>query len=128
MFKKDLVIQGYQGGRLAAQIVTQTIAEYLANEDIHVFGRLSFWINIYFNKSALKEFFLETHHCTPDQFDDFITVRMLILFRFSSVSIIMLACDRVSRTLLPDSLLSMVVIARMLQRLKSEVSGSCMLI
>jgi len=113
---------------LAAQIVTQTIAEYLANEDIHVFGRLSFWINIYFNKSALKEFFLETHHCTPDQFDDFITVRMLILFRFSSVSIIMLACDRVSRTLLPDSLLSMVVIARMLQRLKSEVSGSCMLI
>jgi len=128
LFKKDLVIQGYQGGRLAAQIVTQTIAEYLANEDIHVFGRLSFWINIYFNKSALKEFFFEAHHCTPDQFDDFITVRVLILFRFSSVSIIMSACDRVSRTLPPDSLLSMVVIARMPQRLKSEVSASCMLI
>lgn len=112
---------------MAAQIVTQTIAEYLANEDIHVFGRLSFWINIYFNKSALKEFFFEAHHCTPDQFDDFITVRVLILFRFS-VSIIMSACDRVSRTLPPDSLLSMVVIARMPQRLKYEVSASCMLI
>lgn len=72
LFKKELIVQGYQGGRLAAQIITQTIAEYLANEDIHVFGRLSFWINIYFNKTALKEFFLEAHYCTPDQFDDFI--------------------------------------------------------
>jgi len=82
LFKKELIVQGYQGGRLAAQIITQTIAEYLANEDIHVFGRLSFWINIYFNKIALKEFFLEAHYCTPDQFDDFIAVRILILTFF----------------------------------------------
>ncbi|KAF7776060.1 hypothetical protein Agabi119p4_4453 [Agaricus bisporus var. burnettii] len=72
LFKQDLVVQGYQGGRVAAQIITQSIAEYLTNEDIHVFGRLSFWISIYFNRTALKESFIETNYCTPDQFDNFI--------------------------------------------------------
>jgi hypothetical protein len=79
LFKQDLVVQGYQGGRAAAQIITQSIAEYLANEDIHVFGRLSFWINIYLNRSALKESFLETNYCTPDQFDNFIAVSALLI-------------------------------------------------
>lgn len=74
LFKQDLVVQGYQGGRVAAQIITQSIAEYLTNEDIHVFGRLSFWISIYFNRTALKESFIETNYCTPDQFDNFIAV------------------------------------------------------
>lgn len=63
---------------MAAQVITQSIAEYLANEDIHVFGRLSFWINIYFNKTVLKESFIDTNYCTPDQFDNFIAVRILI--------------------------------------------------
>lgn len=79
MFKQDLIVQGYQGGRVAAQIITQSIAEYLANEDIHVFGRLSFWINVYFNKAALKESFLEANYCMPDQFDNFIAVGVLII-------------------------------------------------
>lgn len=64
---------------MAAQIITQSIAEYLANEDIHVFGRLSFWINVYFNKAALKESFLEANYCMPDQFDNFIAVGVLII-------------------------------------------------
>lgn len=62
---------------MSAQMITQSIAEYLANEDIHVFGRLSFWINVYFNKTTLKESFIETNYCTPDQFDNFIAVGVL---------------------------------------------------
>jgi hypothetical protein len=68
---------------MAAQIITQSIAEFLANEDIHVFGRLSFWINIYFNKTALKDSFIETNYCTSDQFDNFITVSVLIFTELS---------------------------------------------
>jgi hypothetical protein len=45
-----LLTQGQQGGRAAAQQLTKGITEYLSNEDVHIFGRLSFWVTVYFNK------------------------------------------------------------------------------
>ncbi|KAJ3517558.1 hypothetical protein NLJ89_g427 [Agrocybe chaxingu] len=48
VFNRDLLTQGYAGGRAAAQQLTQAIAAQLSNEEVHVYGRLSFWITITF--------------------------------------------------------------------------------
>ncbi|KAF8974357.1 hypothetical protein BDZ97DRAFT_1773181 [Flammula alnicola] len=55
VFNRGLLTQGHSGGRAAAQQLTQAIAEQLSNEEAHVYGRLSFWITIYFNKTELTE-------------------------------------------------------------------------
>ncbi|KAF5388138.1 hypothetical protein D9615_000264 [Tricholomella constricta] len=72
IFIRDLLVQGQQGGRAAAQQLTKSIAEYLSNEDVHIFGRLSFWITVYYNRLELDDL-LRTHKvCTPEQFEGFL--------------------------------------------------------
>ena len=73
MFPKSLLLQGQIGGRQAAQSLTKAIAEYLANEDLQVLGRLSFWITIYYNKRNLIELLLENDICAAEQFEAFLS-------------------------------------------------------
>lgn len=73
VFPKSLLLQGRIGGRQAAQSLTKAIAEYLANEDLQVLGRLSFWITIYYNKRNLVELLLENDICAAEQFEAFLS-------------------------------------------------------
>ncbi|OCH90721.1 hypothetical protein OBBRIDRAFT_583390 [Obba rivulosa] len=73
IFSPVLLSQGHQGGRQAAQDLTKGIAEYLSQEDVQVYGRLSFWVTIYLNKRGLLSVLLEENICTADQFDGFIS-------------------------------------------------------
>ncbi|EKM59408.1 uncharacterized protein PHACADRAFT_157775 [Phanerochaete carnosa HHB-10118-sp] len=73
VFHPSLLRQGYQGGRQAAQYTTKGIAEYLSQEGVQVFGRLSFWITIYLNRRSILETLLNNSVCTADQFEGFIS-------------------------------------------------------
>ena len=73
MFPKSLLIRGQTGGRQAAQSLTKAIAEYLANEDLQVLGRLSFWITIYYNRRNLLELLLDNDVCAPEQLEAFLS-------------------------------------------------------
>ncbi|TFK29342.1 hypothetical protein FA15DRAFT_664274 [Coprinopsis marcescibilis] len=70
-FNRELLLQGYQGGRLAAQEITKTIAEHLTKEEVYVYGRLSFWITIYLSKSEVLDTLLSNNVCTETQFHAF---------------------------------------------------------
>ncbi|KAF9557234.1 hypothetical protein CPC08DRAFT_640508 [Agrocybe pediades] len=72
VFNRELLTQGYQGGRSAAQQLTQAIAEQLSVEEVHVYGRLSFWITIYLNKVELAEKLSANSICTHDQLQAFL--------------------------------------------------------
>jgi len=74
VFNREFMIQGYQGGRAAAQQLTQRIAAQLSSEEVHVYGRLSFWITIYFNKAELAEDLSASNICPLEQFHSFVTV------------------------------------------------------
>lgn len=72
LFHAPLLRQGQKGGRQAAQQTTKGIAEYLSQEGVQVFGRLSFWITIYFNRRTVLETLLNNAVCTAEQFESFI--------------------------------------------------------
>lgn len=72
IFTQSLLAQGREGGRQAAQQLTKGIAEYLSNEDVHIFGRLSFWITVYFNKTGLAQTLIAHDICTQEQFEAFL--------------------------------------------------------
>jgi hypothetical protein len=67
--------QGHQGGLVAAQRLTQEIANYLSTDDLHLFGRLSFWTTVYFNRGQLLDTLLCNNVCSVQQFDAFLAVR-----------------------------------------------------
>ena len=73
IFSPALLKQGLQGGRQAAQELTKNIAEFLSQEEVQIFGRLSFWVTIYFNKRGLVNMLREEGICAPDQFETFMT-------------------------------------------------------
>ncbi|GBE79330.1 hypothetical protein SCP_0205280 [Sparassis crispa] len=73
IFSQSLLAQGQQGGRQAAQELTKKIAEYLSQEEVQVFGRLSFWVTIYFNKRRLLNLVLGEALCTADQLEGFLS-------------------------------------------------------
>lgn len=73
MFPKSLLLQGQTGGRQAAQSLTKAIAEYLANEDLQVLGRLSFWITVYYDKRSLLDLLLDNDVCATEQFEAFLS-------------------------------------------------------
>lgn len=74
IFTRDLLAQGQPGGRIAAQHLTKGIAEYLSNEDVHIFGRLSFWVTVYYNKAELADSLRSNNICTMEQFEAFLAV------------------------------------------------------
>lgn len=73
LFSRSLLSLGQQGGLQAAQELTQGIAEFLSQEDVQVFGRLSFWISVFLNRRTVLDTLLATAACTPEQFDAFLT-------------------------------------------------------
>ena len=87
VFPKSLLIQGQTGGRQAAQSLTKAIAEYLANEDLQVLGRLSFWITIYYSKRSLLDLLLDNDLCTAEQFEAFLSGFNETSPRFSMVDV-----------------------------------------
>ncbi|KAG6878107.1 hypothetical protein C0993_012111 [Termitomyces sp. T159_Od127] len=89
VFIRDLFVQGQQGGRAAAQQLTKSIAEYLSNEDVHVFGRLSFWITVYYNKMEWDDLLRTNKVCTSEQFEGFISCLLLKGFSQSSPRFLM---------------------------------------
>jgi hypothetical protein len=74
VFNRELLNQGYQGGRTAAQQLTQAIAEHLSKEETQVYGRLSFWITIYLTKGELAEDLSANNICSQEQFQAFLAV------------------------------------------------------
>ena len=72
IFHPSLLTQGQQGGQRAAQQLTQGIAEYLSQEDVQVFGRLSFWITVYLSRNSLLETLSGNSLCTPEQLEAFL--------------------------------------------------------
>ena len=87
VFPKSLLVQGQTGGRQAAQLLTKAVAGYLANEDLQVLGRLSFWITIYYNKRNLLELLLENDLCASEQFEAFLSGFSETSPRFSMVDV-----------------------------------------
>ena len=77
VFNREFLNQGYQGGRTAAQQLTQAIAEHLSKEETQVYGRLSFWITIYLTKSELAEDLSANNICSQEQFQAFLAVCFL---------------------------------------------------
>jgi hypothetical protein len=73
IFDREFLVQGYHGGRAAAQQLTQSIAEQLSTEEVQVYGRLSFWITIYLNKAEVAEDLIANNICTQEQFQGFLT-------------------------------------------------------
>ncbi|KAI0952604.1 hypothetical protein AcV7_008352 [Taiwanofungus camphoratus] len=73
IFSQSLLSKGLQGGCKAAQELTKGIAEYLSQEEMQVFGRLSFWVTIYFNKRGLLNMLREEGLCTTEQFEAFMS-------------------------------------------------------
>jgi hypothetical protein len=72
IFDRSLLTLGQQGGLQAAQQMTQAIAEFLSQEDVQVFGRLSFWISVFLNRRTVLDVVLSNAICTADQFDAFL--------------------------------------------------------
>ncbi|KAG6903386.1 hypothetical protein C0995_013139 [Termitomyces sp. Mi166 len=124
VFIRDLFVQGQQGGRAAAQQLTKSIAEYLSNEDVHVFGRLSFWITVYYNKVEWDDLLRTNNICTSEQFEGFLstyarfpqTLRVFLCGGQSDVSGYMSTFD----TLEKEQLLGKLVILRSSNELEPD--------
>ncbi|KAI0347349.1 hypothetical protein BDW22DRAFT_1351768 [Trametopsis cervina] len=73
IFDRSLLTLGQTGGLQAAQELTRVIAGFLSQEDVQVFGRLSFWITIFINRRAVLDTLLANSLCTAEQFDGFLS-------------------------------------------------------
>ncbi|KZT12842.1 uncharacterized protein LAESUDRAFT_808368 [Laetiporus sulphureus 93-53] len=87
VFNPSLIAEGHKGGRLAAQELTKGIAEFLAQEEVQVFGRLSFWVTVYLHKRGLLSMLQSENICSADQFEAFITGLSQASPRFSIVDV-----------------------------------------
>lgn len=72
IFTESLLSLGQEGGRIAAQLLTKGIAEYLINENVQPRGRFSFWVTLYFNRRGLQETLASHGICTAHEFESFL--------------------------------------------------------
>ncbi|KAJ6539205.1 hypothetical protein B0H19DRAFT_1177691 [Mycena capillaripes] len=79
--------QGQQGGIAAAQELTQQIATYLSAEDLLIFGRISFWITVYYNRGELLDTLIGNNICSVPQFEAFVAGFSQCSPRFSMVDV-----------------------------------------
>ncbi|KAJ7276254.1 hypothetical protein B0H12DRAFT_10813 [Mycena haematopus] len=80
--------QGQEGGVVAAQSLTQQIATYLSADDLHLkFGRISFWITVYFNRGELLDRLIGNNVCSVQQFEAFVAGFSQCSPRFSLVDV-----------------------------------------
>ncbi|KDQ29144.1 hypothetical protein PLEOSDRAFT_26000, partial [Pleurotus ostreatus PC15] len=71
-FHDDLVARGFEGGQIAAQELTRTIAEYLTNEGAKITStNISFWTTVFFNKTALLDRYVSEQICSRETFRNF---------------------------------------------------------
>jgi hypothetical protein len=91
LFSPSLLKQGITGGRLAAELITQNIANFLSNVNLPVSESISFWITVYVDKMSALEKLILAGACTSAQFQDFLT-------GFSQVSPRLLVVDVGSTT------------------------------
>ncbi|KAF9263548.1 hypothetical protein L218DRAFT_927240 [Marasmius fiardii PR-910] len=70
-FSQVYLINGFQGGQRVAQLLTKSIAEFLSQEDLQLFTRISFWVTLFVNKSQLANTLVCQNICTHDQLDAF---------------------------------------------------------
>ncbi|KAG7097122.1 hypothetical protein E1B28_004500 [Marasmius oreades] len=70
-FSQVFLINGFQGGLRAAQLLTKAIAEYLSTEDLQLFTRISFWVTLFVNKIQLRNTLINQNICTHEQLDAF---------------------------------------------------------
>ncbi|KAJ7499063.1 hypothetical protein FB451DRAFT_1204130 [Mycena latifolia] len=87
LFNEGLLAQGHQGGMLAAQGLTQKIATHLSPDDLATFGRISFWITIYFNRGQLLDMLVGSNICSVQLFDAFLAGFSKCSPRFSLVDV-----------------------------------------
>ena len=92
IFHRSLLALGQQGGKQAAEQLTKGIAEFLSQEGLQVFGRLSFWITIFLNKRAVLDTLLASSYCTAEQFDAFLSGFSQASPRFQLVDVGILKC------------------------------------
>lgn len=91
LFNPSLLKQGVTGGRIAAELITQSIANFLSNVNLPVSESISFWITVYVDKMSALEKLILAGACTSAQFQDFLT-------GFSQVSPRLLVVDVGSTT------------------------------
>ncbi|KAJ7179851.1 hypothetical protein C8R43DRAFT_970718 [Mycena crocata] len=87
LFNRSFLVQGQEGGMAAAQRLTQAIAARLATENLLIFGRLSFWVSLYFNKREVLERLVVNNICSAQQFDTFLAGFSQCSPRFSLVDV-----------------------------------------
>ncbi|KAJ7507656.1 hypothetical protein B0H11DRAFT_132952 [Mycena galericulata] len=87
LFNGSLLVRGQQGGIAAAQGLTQTIATYLSSEGLLIFGRISFWMTVYFNRGDLLDKLIGSNICSVQQFDAFVAGFSQCSPRFSLVDV-----------------------------------------
>jgi hypothetical protein len=75
-FARSLWTQGFQGGKAAVQQIIKAVADHLSDEGVQTFGRLSFWITLFFSKTELDSLLVNNGICTQDQLDAFLSVRL----------------------------------------------------
>ncbi|KAF9076000.1 hypothetical protein BDP27DRAFT_1415150 [Rhodocollybia butyracea] len=86
-FNQSLLVQGFIGGQTAAQHLMKIISEYLSPEGVQIFGRLSFWISIYFNKIELVNGTVAHNICSRDQLEGFLAGFSQTSSRFTAIDV-----------------------------------------
>ncbi|KAL0949657.1 hypothetical protein HGRIS_009698 [Hohenbuehelia grisea] len=87
-FSEGLFVEGIQGGQIAAQELTRSIAEQLANDGVQlVSNRLSFWTTLYFNRSNLESKLVGNDICSKEQLDGFLSGFSQASTRFAVVDV-----------------------------------------
>lgn len=87
VFLPSLLVQGYEGGRQAAQRLTKVIADHLFKEDVQLFGGLWYWVNVYYTKSRLVSLLQANNVCSATQFDSFAAGFSAASAQFSMVDV-----------------------------------------
>ncbi|KIK65409.1 hypothetical protein GYMLUDRAFT_38861 [Collybiopsis luxurians FD-317 M1] len=86
-FNRSFLVQGFIGGQNAAQHLTKVISDYLSREGIHIFGRLSFWVSIYFNKPELVSTIVGQGICSLENLEGFLAGFSQTSPRFTTVDV-----------------------------------------
>ena len=71
IFRKELLELGLQGGRLAAQLLTDRILDYQRRQGQNG-GRIQLWVYVFLNMKGLRQTLVASHVCNQDAFEAFV--------------------------------------------------------
>jgi len=72
IFQKELLKLGLHGGRLAAQLLNESITTYVRERDENG-ARAQLWVYVFFNMKGLVQTLVAHDICTANEFEAFIT-------------------------------------------------------